>query len=127
MDLDRFRCFNRTQRSSRRTQCPDSSSGWRASAWRLYVTQPVRNELSSATYRPKLTPRLRRVISPTRSFARSRLLGAIVSRPPGRMRCPRNLRSLTGAAALLARLTRGFSRPSRNVVNRGQDAVAGRP
>lgn len=40
----------------------------------------------------------------------------MVSLPLGRMRRPRILRSLAVAAALFARLTRSFSRPSRNDV-----------
>jgi hypothetical protein len=67
-------------------------------ASRYYVTQPVRKPFACAIIRSKeQSPRLRRVISRTRSLARARLLRPMPSVPPLPRRWPRNWRSPIGA------------------------------
>ncbi len=121
----RFRCFKRTQRSLRRIHWSMSARAPRTFAWRKYVTQPVRNELSSPIIDARLTPRLRRVICRIRSLARSspfrRLLAETnsalrspVSRwAPPRSDGPRCSRATTASADFSPSLPRRCRRGSR--------------
>jgi hypothetical protein len=114
--LVRLHCLSRRHRSFRRIH---SSRRWRwllHSAWRKKATQPVRNELSSPITCSMLTPRLRRVICLKTLPCTFEGLGCYSQSPAGQQTVARNFRSTTGATALLSRLTRNLSFPSRNFV-----------